>query len=324
VTAITASICIRGWRRVMLPEAIRSALDQGRDDVEVIVGDELGGLADIAASFEDPRVRYIHVGPLGPNAHAAALLAEARGRYVALLDDDDRWLPGFLDATIACLEADPALGVAFTNFFYGVGGYLCERSWRLAEGRHEHLLLEIMRGCPLLLSAALIRRTAYEQGQQRHPARNDMLLDAALWLGIAVTGWSFYFVDTRLAVQRLHPAQRTRQDGRVRDQSIAFWSSYALDDPECESLRRYRLAEALLVRAGFHIRHGRFAAALADIRHARVAAPGPMVKRGLVALLGLRPAVFRAFARHPRVVRPALRAWRVLEPLDRFQLGSRA
>src|SRR5215216_1228684 len=127
MSAVTASVCIRGWRRETLPDAIKSVLDQGRDDFEVIVGDELGGLEDIVHAFDDPRVRYRRVGPVGPNGHASALLGESRGRYLALLDDDDRWLPGFLEATTALLDQDPEVGIAFTNFFYDVGGRLCER-----------------------------------------------------------------------------------------------------------------------------------------------------------------------------------------------------
>jgi hypothetical protein len=315
---VTTTVCIRGWRRETLPDAIRSVLDQGRDDVEIIVGDELGHLADIVRAFDDPRVRYHRVGRVGPSGHASALVRESRGRYVALLDDDDRWLPGFLDATIRVLEDDPGVGIVFTNFFYDAGGRLRQRDWDLAEGRHDRFLVEFLRGSPIILSAALIRRTTWEDGERQEPLPLDALADGTIWRRAAVAGWPFYFIDRRLAVYRLHPNQRSRQE-RLHDATIATWSSFDSADPECEGLRRRRVAEAFLARAGFRLRRGRMRAVLQDLRAARAVHPGWFGERGLVALLGLRPAVWRTFARHPRVVGPALRAWGALRRLDRLQ-----
>lgn len=318
MSAVTASVCIRGWRKETLPDAIRSVLDQGRDDVEIIVGDELGGLEEVVQAFDDPRVRYLWVGRVGPNGHARAVVQESRGRYVALLDDDDRWLPGFLDATTGLLDDDPEVGIVFTNFFYDAGGRLCERPWELAEGRHDRFLPEFLRGSPIILSAALIRRETWEDGEQRDPLPLDTLMDGTVWRRAAVAGWPFYFIDRRLAVYRLHANQRSRQE-RLHDETIATWSDFESVDPECEGLRRRRLAEALLARAGFRLRRGRIRAVLDDIRAARAAAPSWLGERGLVAFLGLRPAVWSAFARHPGAVRPALRAWRLLRRLDRLR-----
>ena len=317
MSAITASVCIRGWRRETLPDAIRSVLDQGRDDVEVLVGDELGGLADIVHAFDDPRVRYHRVGRVGPNGQARALVRESCGRYVALLDDDDRWLPGFLDATTELLDEDPEVGIVFTNFFYDAGGRLCEREWDLAEGRHDRFMPEFMRGSPIILSAALIRRATWEDGERREPLPLDTLADGTIWRRAAEAGWPFYFIDRRLAVYRLHANQRTRRE-RLHEATIATWSAFESADPECEALRRRRLAEALLARAGFWLRRGRIRAVLNDIRAARNADTGWLGERGLVALLGLRPAVWRTLARHPRVVPPALRVWGMLRRLDRL------
>jgi hypothetical protein len=318
MSEITASVCIRGWRRETLPDAIRSVLEQGRDDIELIVGDELGRLEDIVRAFDDPRVRYHHVGRVGPNGQARALVGESRGRYVALLDDDDRWLPGFLDATIELLDDDPEVGIVFTNFFYDAGGRLSEREWDLAEGRHDRFMVEFLRGSPILLSAALIRRATWDDGERREPLPLDTLADGTIWRRAAAAGWPFYFIDRRLAVYRLHGNQRSRQQ-RLYDETIATWTGFDSADPECEGLRRRRVAEAFLARAGFRLRRGRMRAVVQDVRAAREAGPGWFGERGLVALLGLRPAVWRTFARHPRVVGPALRGWGMVRRLDRLQ-----
>jgi hypothetical protein len=67
------------------------------------------------------------------------------------------------------------------------------------------------------------------------------------------------------------------------------------------------------------LRRRALAAAIRDIRAARRAAPGEWLgERGVVALLGVRHGAARLVARHPRLVRPAVAAWRVLRRVDRF------
>jgi glycosyltransferase involved in cell wall biosynthesis len=317
---VTASICIRGWRRDTLPRAIESVLGQGRDDVEVIVGDDGGGVEDVVTRYrDDPRVRYRRSPePLTMSAHVRVLLSEARGRYIGLLDDDDRLLPGYLDATIGRLDADPALGVVFTNYFYEAGGRRHKRRWPVEGGRHDDFLPAILRGCPIHPSVALIRREAWEDGERRHPLRDDTFADMTMWMRAADAGWPFHFVDARLAVYALHAGQVVHREQHMRDRYVRLWDSFRFDDPECERLRRRRLAEALLARANLHLRRRRVRAAARDVRSARAVAPGPLRERELVAVLGARQAAARLIAGHPRLVRPAFAAWRVLQRADRF------
>jgi glycosyltransferase involved in cell wall biosynthesis len=315
----TVSIGIRGWRRSTLPAAIESVLAQGRDDVELIVGDDAGDLGDVVARYDDPRVRYVrNPARLGLSANARALLSSARGRYIGLLDDDDRMLPGYLDATIARLERDPQVGIVFTNWFHEAGGELHEREWPLEGGRHDDFLAEILRGCPATLSAALMRREAWEEGEARHPIRDDASVDMTVWMRTAEAGWSFHFIDERLMVYALHPDQVTHQEDLIRERAVRVWSRFRFDDPECERLRRRRVAEALLDRANLRLRQGRLRDAGRDVRSARGVAPEGLGERGLVALLGARHGAAKLFARHPRLVRPAFAAWRLLRRVDRF------
>jgi glycosyltransferase involved in cell wall biosynthesis len=295
-------------------------LEQGRDDVEVIVGDDGGDVGEVVARFTgDPRVSYRRSpAPLTMSAHVRALMSEARGRYVGLLDDDDRLLPGYLDATIGRLDADPGLGVVFTNYFYEAGGQLRERHWPIAGGRHNDFLPNILRGCPLTPSAVLIRREAWEDGELRHPLRDDTFADMTMWMRAAEAGWPFHFVDERLAVYAFHAGQTVHREQHMRDHSARLWASFRFDDPECERLRRRRLAEALLARANLHLRRRRPRAAGRDVRAARRALQGRFGEREVVALLGARQAAARLLATHPRLVQPAFAAWRHLQRLDRF------
>jgi glycosyltransferase involved in cell wall biosynthesis len=320
----TVSVGIRGWRRDTLPDAIESVLTQGRDDLEVIVGDDAGDLEEIVARYDDPRVRYVrNPTRLGLTANARALFNAASGRYLKLLDDDDRLLPGYLDAVIACLDEDPSLGIAFTNWFHEAGGQLHSRQWPLAGGRHDDFLRTILGGCPVTSSTALMRREAWEDGERRHPLRDDASVDMAVWMRAADAGWPFYFVDSRLVVHGIHPDQISHDEDLIRERAVQVWAGFRFDDPECERLRLQRVAEALLDRGNLRLRRRRLRGAFRDLRAARRIAPGRMGERGLVALLGARHGAARILARHPQLMRPAFAAWRLLRRVDRFPTGAR-
>jgi glycosyltransferase involved in cell wall biosynthesis len=83
-------------RSQLLALAIESALDQRGVELEVIVIDEAStdGTSAIVNRLADPRVRLIrHDAPLGKSAARNRGIAEARGAWIAFLDDDDIWAP---------------------------------------------------------------------------------------------------------------------------------------------------------------------------------------------------------------------------------------
>src|SRR5262245_59492249 len=45
-------------------------------------------------------------------------MRQARGRYLALLDGDDVWLPDYLTTLVALIEADPTIDVLFPNAIF--------------------------------------------------------------------------------------------------------------------------------------------------------------------------------------------------------------
>lgn len=95
------SAVIPTYRRAdLVPRAVRSALEQTLHDLEVIVvvdgGDD--ATAQALTEIEDSRLRVVvtkdHLG----NGEARNIgVAEARGTWIAFLDDDDQWLPTKLE-----------------------------------------------------------------------------------------------------------------------------------------------------------------------------------------------------------------------------------
>lgn len=106
-------------RRDSLPVAIRSVLDQGYADFELIVVRDGGcDVTDVVRSFADDRMRYVN---RGVNRGKAASLNEAlecaRGAHVAYIDDDDRWYPHHLATLRNALAEHPECGAAYSDLY---------------------------------------------------------------------------------------------------------------------------------------------------------------------------------------------------------------
>jgi len=92
-----------------LREAVDCVLAQSYADFELIAIDD--GSTDtspeILRSYTDPRLRIVRQCNGGKNSAAIRGLTEARGRYVAILDSDDRSTPERLALQVAFLDRNP-------------------------------------------------------------------------------------------------------------------------------------------------------------------------------------------------------------------------
>ncbi|WP_062228072.1 glycosyltransferase family 2 protein [Aureimonas frigidaquae] len=106
------SFIIPAWRAAdTVGTALTSALAQTGVSVECIVVDDCSGdgTADAARALGDPRVTVLSLPDnRGPAGARNAALEQARGRWIAVLDCDDRLLPDRLHRMIARGEARDA------------------------------------------------------------------------------------------------------------------------------------------------------------------------------------------------------------------------
>ena len=107
-------------RPELVLEAVRSALAQAGPSIEVLViDDDPAGSARgpiEAVAKEDPRVRYLAASPSSGGVPALVYnqgLAQAQGRAVLFLDDDDVALPGAFAALLAALDEKSTRAFAF-------------------------------------------------------------------------------------------------------------------------------------------------------------------------------------------------------------------
>jgi glycosyltransferase involved in cell wall biosynthesis len=171
-----------------LREALDSVMAQTFSDWELIVWDDCStdGSAKIVSQFSDPRIRYFlspEETPLGEARNNA--IRQARGKWLAFLDQDDLWMPRKLEMQMALeaphpsktgLEPGPSLsksgapgktGIIYgrTVRFYPSG---MERDYDQA---HEFEPLPegdiftqlFTKGCFIAMSSAVFRRSAIEE-----------------------------------------------------------------------------------------------------------------------------------------------------------------
>lgn len=103
-----------------IARALSSITKQTFADFEVIVVDDgsTDGGGDVAARHDDPRVRVVRQENLGPGAARNRGIELSRGTLLAFLDADDEWLPHYLQAGVASLEAVGARHVTHTCTYF--------------------------------------------------------------------------------------------------------------------------------------------------------------------------------------------------------------
>jgi glycosyltransferase involved in cell wall biosynthesis len=106
-------------RSLYLSQAIASVQAQAYPNYELILWDDgsTDDSGEIAAhhAAQDPRIRYFRAKHQGRNAALRAAHQQAEGQYLGWIDSDDRLTPATLAATVAFLEAEPNVGMVYTD-----------------------------------------------------------------------------------------------------------------------------------------------------------------------------------------------------------------
>ena len=267
-------------RLTFFAEALESVEAQTFQDYELIVADDSGTGAARAASLrsKNPRIRYkANPATLGVALSVRGALMEARGKYIAILNDDDVWEPGFLARLVPALEADPTTVLAFCDHaIMNVEGRIDEEATArntaqfarsaLREGSVPDPKGFVLRhnGVPLAMGA-LFRAGAI--------APDRIVSDVAgaydFWMSslLAASGGAFFYVPERLTRYRVHGEMETARRDPEKTRCLAFIARSLLSDPAFHADREYlsRWLASLTVRAG---RDYLYFDRVADARHA--------------------------------------------------------
>jgi len=210
------SVCVPTYKRARSLEAtLRSLLGQTVSDFEILVGDNSPDdeSARAVSALGSGRIRHIrNETNVGMVENWNRLVRASRGDYVLIIHDDDRALPGLVEAERGALDGNPGAGFVHTAIeVVDEGGKVVERP-RHYEGDHafdavatfKDLYLDNKVSCPTVM----VRRECYERtGLYDHSL--PFAADWDMWLRIALAGYGSMFLSRPLLRNKVHAGSAT-------------------------------------------------------------------------------------------------------------------
>jgi glycosyltransferase involved in cell wall biosynthesis len=289
------SIVVPTYQRThLLRKTLESVVSQSIGEIEILVGDDDTQGREVVDAVADERITYVRNSPrLGAAANFTALFDRARGQFIAPINDDDCYLPNFLQCCLGVFERMPDLGLVFANLYLDDGLHRRVRDCDLAAGRHDAWEYEFMRTLPVPFSASMFRRGAW---QQIRPLPETLAADAVLFARMVRDGWPAFYLDQPLVIYREHRGAWSGSE-TFRTEVVSAWEDVSFVDARAETLRRRKLADTLLNRAAQRIRLGQAHEARADIARAEAFGPSSNRRLWLLRQLSRQPALGRVAGR---------------------------
>ncbi len=237
-------------------EAVDSVIRQTFANFEYLVVDDGSddGSGEVARKHarDDSRFRLVEGGHRGLSASRNTGIRQARGKYIAYLDGDDRWHPRFLERQIALIESLPEeVGAVFARCRMILENGTPAFWQRERPGRYDFDDLLVNNNPTRSGSALLIKKSCFADVGGFDEGLH-YVEDFECWLRIAEGSktpvmWANrqYLVD-----QRLRPGQVTR-DRSSSDQAILRFLA-----DQTPKLERFPAGLAYVRPAVIALKHG--------------------------------------------------------------------
>ncbi len=203
-------------RADLVAQTLDSILAQSYSNLEVIVVDDgsTDGTGEMIRERYGDRVRYFRQDNAGPSAARNWGIEQARGEYIAFLDDDDLWLPTKIERQVAALQRAPDCVVCYARCeVLGDDGAGTGEVFAVSdEGRSGDVFTLVLRRTAMLLPTVLVRRAALDEVGLFDPAL-PIGEDTDLFLRLTLDYPAVYLRET-LALVREHEGRKTRDDMR--------------------------------------------------------------------------------------------------------------
>ncbi len=197
-----------------LPLALRSVHAQSFADWDLIVVDDgsTDATGEIAGAYGALVIR--HARALGPAAARNRGAAATDSELLAILDADDEWLPDFLAAQVAALDADPGAALAACDARLRTpDGTLLAETWAEREGAPDTVTLTSLLTANTVFSGVVIRRDVFARlgGYAEDMVHAE---DYDLWLRLTAAGHRIVTTSTPLVNYRLSVDGLSAQPGK--------------------------------------------------------------------------------------------------------------
>jgi glycosyltransferase involved in cell wall biosynthesis len=207
----------------LVGEALASLRAQTLAEWECVVIDD-GSPDDVAGAvapfLADPRIRLLATPNRGVSAARNRAIAATSAPYIALLDGDDRLRPGYLERTVAALDADPDARLVTCNARI-FGAVARERPCFVGQSERGTLAPVLDRSFGVYIGTTF-RRADFEAigGFDEAMAQAE---DFDLWVRLMLLGGHARYLDEVLGDYRVRPGSASASAERMLHGNIRVY-----------------------------------------------------------------------------------------------------
>lgn len=220
----TVSVLIPSYNHGRFIEtALKDVFAQTYSDYEIVVVDD-GSTDDsvtILQSYTD-RIKLYTQKNKGTYPTLNRLIAESSGKYLAIINSDDRWTDTKLAKQVAVLDSNSRVGLVHT------GGQFIDAENRVQPGNplgfdwpttpSGNIIEALVRFNKIIASSVLVRRECFE----RLGNFNERLFgsgDWEMWFRIALV-YDIAFIDEPLTFYRVHGENASFKHRRIHQDDV--------------------------------------------------------------------------------------------------------
>jgi glycosyltransferase involved in cell wall biosynthesis len=251
-------------RPTFLAACLASVSAQTRRPDLVVVsqdGHDAGTAALVASFSRQLTIRHLRNSPpLGERANRRQAMRETCTDFVAMLDGDDEWEPGFLEVTYEALSAHGEVGFCSADHWLldpqgcrlEAESDRCSKRFgraKMTQGAYRDVLVRHLEKTSFSLNSTLFRRDALETIGFVPGGDVGTAPDYAIFLHLGAQDVAGWYLPERLGRYRVHGGQTTRNRLAMAKSAISVLDHLAachtLDERARDLLRRRRCYHTL-------------------------------------------------------------------------------
>ena len=228
--------------------ALDSVFNQTYTDYEVIVVNDGSPDTEELELVLQPymeRIVYLKQENGGPSVARNRAMGIARGRFIALLDSDDIWLPDYLSVQIDMMEKNPTVDVLYTDaLLFDNPFYNGKTFMQVCPSNGEVTVLQLIQEkCNVMVSVLARREALFAVGLFDESLRRSEDFD--LWLRVLKGGYRIAYHRQALVHYRRRPGSLSSDELSMCKSVLQVFDkleqSGGLTPEETEALQHRRL-----------------------------------------------------------------------------------